>query len=260
MAATQDEVTSALAEYFRLGAQNRDWSAWARLFTDDARYVEHCLGTFVGRDAIAAWIHEAMTPVECMTFSVEWTMVDGERVAFWIWNHLPDPSGEGLGYDFPNLSVLTYGGDGAWVAAEDFYNPAESANTVGDWLEAGGRPDMDPDHSLAPAAPSHPDPPEPVPDRAIMEAVCDALVSENWLDLIETGGADWHDHGGVGILRWAEGERIERYRVIDGSRAVIVFDQGGPAAIVAHVNAHGRVTYLDHVYNPRERSALTSTS
>lgn len=259
MPAPYDDVASALAEFLRRGAQNRDWGSWAELFTADADYVEHCLGRFTGREEISRWVTAAVSPLACMTFSLEWSMIDGDRAALWMWNHLPDPEGTGLGYDFPTLAVLTYAGDDRWQAAESFHSPRDSGNTVGDWLEAGGSALLAPDHSLVPAAPSHPMVPDPPPDRAVMEAVCDALVSENWLDLIETTGADWHDHGGLGIQHWADGSRTERYRVINGARAVIAMDHGVPGAVVAHVNAAGRVTYLDHVYNPAERSELTAT-
>lgn len=263
--ATDGEVGRALAEYFRRGVDQRDWASWSELFTDDAVYVEHCLGRFEGRAAIGAWIAGATGPVRCMTFSIEWSMVDDGRAAFWIWNHLPDPDGEGVGYDFPNLAVVTYAGAGRWSAQEDFYNPREAGYAMTDWLEAGGTAEQPADPTLRAQAPSHPRPPVPAPDRAVMEAVCDAVLTENWLDLIATTGADWHDHGGTGIHQWAEGERVERFRLIDGARAVVVLDHrlgdhAVPAALVLHVNETGRVTYLDHVYNPAERVALSPRS
>ncbi len=259
MPAPYDEVASALAEYLRRGAQNQDWDSWAETFTDDAVYVEHCAGRFHGRDRIAAWINDAIDPVACMTFSLEWSMIDGDHAAMWMWSHLPDPEDSGLGYDFATLSVLTYGGGDRWAAVETFHSPRDAGHAIDDWLAAGGTPLMVPDHSLVPAVTSHPMLPDPPPDRAVMEAVCDALVSENWFDLIDTTGADWHDHGGLGIQHWADGPRVERYRVINGARAVIAIDHGVPGALVVHVNPAGRVTYLDHVYNPSERSELTAS-
>ena len=62
-------------------------------FRDDAEYIEHNLGTFQGRPAIHDWIVDAMAPFPNMTFSVDWHVIEGDRVAFYIWNHLPDPAG-----------------------------------------------------------------------------------------------------------------------------------------------------------------------
>ncbi len=248
------DVEAAFDEFLvRLdsGARRGRWSDWAALFTDDACYVEHCLGTFDGRSAIEAWIRRAMAPVAPMTFSVEWSAVDGDRVAFWIWSHLPDPNGEGVHYGFPNLSVLTYAGDGRWRGEEDFYHPAAADSVVTAWFGAGGHAGLAPDPTIVPGRPSHPAPPAPEPDRAVVEAVAEALVSENWLDLI-AWGADYHDHGRQPIERWAGVRRVERYRVIDGARVVVVVEHEVPAAVVAHVNETGRVTYIDHVYNPAE--------
>lgn len=39
-----------------------DWRPWGALFTEDARYVEHAYGTFVGRQAIQEWIVGVMAP------------------------------------------------------------------------------------------------------------------------------------------------------------------------------------------------------
>lgn len=260
MAAPYDEVVSALAEYFRLGVQNRDWVAWVDLFTDDAVFVDPSMTHHEGREAIAVFIAARSEAFPPLTSSVEWAIVDGDHAAFWMWNHLPDPEGTEYGYDSPRLTVLTYGAGGRWSAAEEFANPEEFRHAVNDWTGAGGSPDMAADVTLVASAPSHPVPPSPSPDRAILEAVCDALVTENWLDLIDTSGAYWHDHGGFGILRWAEQPRVERFRVLEGSTAVIVLESPLRAALVAHVNEQGRVTYLDHVYDAQDVEELSSTS
>ncbi len=245
---TRAEIAGAFEEFLNRGARERRWADWAALFTDDARYTEHCLGSSDGQSAISAWILDAMEPFPNMTFSVDWSAIDGDRVAFWLWNHLPDPNGEDVNYGFPNLSIITYAGDGRWSAEEDFYHPKSAGSVVAAWYEAGGTVDTPADPTIEPR-PSHPPLPSPAPDRAVVEAVADALVSENWLDLI-AWGADYHDHGRQPIQRWAEVPRRERYRVIDGARVVVVVDHEVPAGIVAHVNEAGRVTYIDHVYNP----------
>lgn len=256
---TREEIASAFEEFLERGARGSRWVDWAALFTDDAQYTEHCLGSSNGRAEIEAWILDAMEPFPNMTFSVDWSMIDGNRVAFWLWNHLPDPNDEDVNYGFPNLSIITYAGDGRWSAEEDFYHPNGAGSIVTAWKEAGGTAETPADPTIEPHRPSHPELPSPPPDRAIIEAVADALVSENWLDLI-AWGADYHDHGRRPIQRWAGVPRTERYRVIDGSRVVVVVDHEVPAAIVAHVNETGRVTYIDHVYNPLIEPAVDSTS
>ncbi len=142
------EVTRAFAEFQRLGAQNLDWPAWAALFTDDATYIEHCLGKFHGANAIRDWLVKQMEPVAPMTFSLDWQIVDPPYVAFNIWNHMPDPAGTGTMYSFSNLSLMIYAGNGKWRWEEDFYSPANSADTVMAWYGAGGRPTMAADKSI----------------------------------------------------------------------------------------------------------------
>ena len=227
------------------------------LFTDDAEYVDHCLGRFHGREAIAEWIDAGdACPWRCMTFSIEWAMIDGDRAAFWIWNHLPDPAGHRVRLRrSPTWPSLTYAGDGRWSAAEDFASPQSPARRR---RRLAGRRGYGrawrPTTSLAPATPSHPAAARRRrPTGPSLEAVCDALVTENWLDLIETSGADWHDHGGVRILAGPTAIGSSGSDVIHGvDGPVVVLDAPSPAALVAHVNEQGRVTYLDHVYNPHE--------
>ena len=47
-----------------------------------------------------------------MTLWIEWAIIDGDRIAFYIWNNLPDPTGTGKRFGFPNTTFLQYGGDG----------------------------------------------------------------------------------------------------------------------------------------------------
>ncbi len=143
-----DEVTAAFAEFQRLGAQSRDWPAWAATFTDDALYTEHCLGQFHGADGIRDWLVKQMEPVAPMTFSLDWQIVDPPYVAFNIWNHMPDPAGGGAMYSFCNMSLMIYAGHGKWSWEEDFYSPKGSSETVTRWYMAGGKPSMTPDPTI----------------------------------------------------------------------------------------------------------------
>jgi SnoaL-like domain len=245
------------AEFRRLGADGRDWAAWAGLFAPDARYIEHCMGSLDGQPAIAAWIAKAMEPVACMTFSIDWLIFDGDRVAFWIWNHLPDPRGASRPYDFGNLSILTYDGD-ALVCEEDFYSANDSERTVVGWYKAGGKPTMLADPSLVPHAPFHPPMGEAV-ERLLLDGLADRIVNDDWRDVVSSYTV-FNDQGGKSLDDWARSKREERYRIVGESRVIVVFDhvlrdgRRQPASVIADLDQAGHAGFLDHCYNPRELS------
>src|SRR5690348_8820016 len=81
-----NEVEEAFLEYWRLGAVGEDWPAWADLFTEDATYVEHVLGTMHGRDEIKQWIVKIMDDYSELYTAYEWHMVDGNRVVVYMQN------------------------------------------------------------------------------------------------------------------------------------------------------------------------------
>ena len=223
---------------------DRSPARWAGLFAAGSSVVDH--SSPVPPAGAAAWLGSLLERVPCTTFSCEWRMVDGRAGAAWIWFHLPDPDEADIGYDAPHLFVGTSAADGELTELEIFGPLGTWRETVEDWLGAVGDLVMAPDPTVLPLRPSHPPLPEPSPDRAILEAVADAMVSENWLDLV-AWGARWHDHAGHPIERWAGGRRTERLRVLGGSRVVLVFEHELPAAIVVHVDETGRLTYLDHL-------------
>jgi hypothetical protein len=139
---SRDEIVAAFDHYqtvaFEAGQSGR-WDAWADLFTEDARYIEHLYGEFHGREEIRSWISSTMSvwPNSAFTsFPVEWYTVDEARgwVIAHIWNRLEDP-GDGSVFQEYNLSVLHYAGDGRWSFEEDVYNPEKFAVVVGAWLE-----------------------------------------------------------------------------------------------------------------------------
>ena len=145
---TLEDMQAAWEEFQRLGARGRNWPAWAALFTDDATYYEHCLGKYYGADEIREWIIRQMEPVACMTFSVDWAILQPPYLAFNIWNHMPDPAGGDARFSFSNLTLLTYAGNGKWSWEEDFYAPDGASKTVVAWYRAGGKPTMDADPSI----------------------------------------------------------------------------------------------------------------
>ena len=108
----REEIEAAFAEFRRRGVETHDWAGWAQLFTEDALYEEHNLGVFNGRAAIEKWIVECMADYPTMTLWIDWYMIEGNRISFYIWNNLPDPTGDGQRFGFPNTTILEYAGDG----------------------------------------------------------------------------------------------------------------------------------------------------
>ena len=134
----RDEVEAAFHAFIAAG-DSGDWSHWADLHTDDCVWVEHHLGTAVGRDAIKAIITEVMKPVPMMQFPVEWYVIDGNRVVFLPWQVFPDPKGGDAEYRFACITIHEYAGDGQWARQEDIYNPAEGEAVVMRWIGDGGQ-------------------------------------------------------------------------------------------------------------------------
>jgi hypothetical protein len=78
----RDEVAAAWREFQRLGTEEENWPGWAGLFTDDALYEEHNLGTFKGQAQIRDWIVEVMSDFAAMTLWIEWSILEGQRIGF----------------------------------------------------------------------------------------------------------------------------------------------------------------------------------
>jgi ketosteroid isomerase-like protein len=133
-----DEELEAAFEANRLTQERDDWDAYCDLFTEDAVYVEHELGTFEGRDAIRQWLVPVMAPLVGWEYPIHWHLVgDGKVVTYWE-NVMPSPPGDDRRHSFFGISVLTYGGDGKWSRQEDVYNGKEMEAAMKQWLEAGG--------------------------------------------------------------------------------------------------------------------------
>ena len=79
-----------------------------------------------------------MIPVPMMEFPVEWRVFEGNRVVYYPWQVMPDPTGGKEVYRFSCVTILEYAGDGLWSYQEDLYNPTEGADTIGRWIAAGG--------------------------------------------------------------------------------------------------------------------------
>jgi hypothetical protein len=116
------EVEEAFLQYWRKGAVGEDWPAWADLFTEDALYVEHVLGTMHGRDEIKAWIVKIMDDYSELYTVYEWHMIEGTRAVVYMQNRRDDPDPTQPPIDFPGITILDYAGDGMWSKEEDYWS------------------------------------------------------------------------------------------------------------------------------------------
>ena len=284
----REEVEAAFAEFLRRGVGEEDWPAWADIFTDDASYIEHNLGRFHGRKEIAEWIIPTMADYPSMTLWVDWSVIEGDRVAFYIWNNLPDPAGERRHFQFPNASVIEYAGDGKWAFEEDYYNPASATTVVVDWIKAGGKKTTPPDRSLTTIPDWAPEVPTPAAPRAEVEAEFERYAErgriavktgdwDQWADQFTTDARYYEHHygkfnGQAEIRAWIKGvmqpfpdmDFPVQWRMIDGNRVVMLCQNrlpdptGGdtvyqfPTLVVLHYAGGGKWSYEEDIYNPDE--------
>ena len=135
---TRAELEAAFDKYLRLGAFERNWNAWADLFTEDAYYFECQYGTFRGREAIRAWITKTMAGVPDMYFPPpKWVVMDKDRVCFCIDNAYPDPKDPSASIAFPTFTCLQYR-DGLWASEEDYYDIRASVEARQAFRAKGG--------------------------------------------------------------------------------------------------------------------------
>ena len=153
----RDEVAAAFAHYRAIvegahGSTGKDYSAYSSIFTEELRYVEHCMGNPAGcpaspllattRSQVDEWMAFMMTrDLPPMTFPLEWSMIDGNRVTFKALNRLPDPQDGSGPYEVASMTVMVYAGDGKFSSKEDIYNAKLWDNILNDWMAAMGRSD-----------------------------------------------------------------------------------------------------------------------
>jgi len=284
----RDEIEAAWAEYQKRGVVEHDWPAWAEMFTDDARYEEHNLGVFEGQRAISKFIVDIMQEYPAMTLWIEWSIIDGDRIGFYIWNNLPDPTGTGKRYGFPNTTFLQYGGDGKFSFEADYYNPADAERVFKEWLTDGGRRDTPQDRSLRGIDGWNPQPPEPAYPRDEVQAEFDkyrqraALAVDTgdwdqWADQF-TDGAHYREHhygyfsSGAEIRAWIKSvmqpfptmEFPPSFALIDGNRVSTLIPNILPAPegddgyygfdvnTILHYAGNGKWSFEEDVYSPAE--------
>lgn len=118
-----------------------DWEEYCDLFTEDAVYVEHFLGTSHGRGEIKRWFIPAMSAWTQMSYPLLWRTFDEQQglVAFAVGNNLPDVDGNGP-YSVDSWSLLEYAGNNQWAREEDIYNPETMLSMLSRWCDAAGVP------------------------------------------------------------------------------------------------------------------------
>lgn len=151
----REEVAAAFARYRAIvegahGSEAKDYSTYSSIFVDDLTYIEHCMGDPAGRpgspllatsrQGIDDWMAFMMTrDLPPMTFPLEWSMIDGNRVAFKAINRLPDPPDGSGPYEIASMTVMVYAGDGKFRSKEDIYNAKLWDRILNDWMAAMGR-------------------------------------------------------------------------------------------------------------------------
>jgi hypothetical protein len=139
------ELEQAFRLYWQTGAVGEDWDAWANLFTEDATYIEHVLGTMQGREVIRAWIKPIMEQFGELYTAYEWHTIDedGGRAIVYMQNRRDHPSGKGT-IDFPGITILEYAGNNRWKREEDYWAVARGQETIKEYEQACKQ--HDPDH------------------------------------------------------------------------------------------------------------------
>jgi hypothetical protein len=168
MTGARAELQAAFDRYTETACRaviDGDLNPWADLFSDDARYVERNLGTYVGRDEIRRWMTEDLVgfpQTEMVDFPTTWAVLDPERraVVFACFNQLSDP-GDGSRHRALVWAQLLYDGDGLWGGEENIYNVADFATMAQGWQHAHDGSVPAPEHVPVAERPQPPAPERP---------------------------------------------------------------------------------------------------
>jgi SnoaL-like domain len=137
-------MEAAFRLYFMTGPVHEDWQGWSRLFTDDALYHDHFWGTFRGPSEIERFLEGTMSAASHVYSPLRWYSVGDERVVYEVLNRADHPIEGRAPIEFPSLQVVTYAGEGKWLAEDDWWVLWEMARMRDRWLEAvreSGPPD-----------------------------------------------------------------------------------------------------------------------
>jgi limonene-1,2-epoxide hydrolase len=132
------EVEAAVTAYIALRNQiergEATWTDLARMFTDDAVYIDPAYGRIEGIEAIRTFLDESMRGLEDWRFPIEFTTIEGDNVVV-KWTQLMPNGRRQSGY-----TRLIYAGDGKFRYDEDLLN---MVHVLDDMKELGWRPTSD---------------------------------------------------------------------------------------------------------------------
>jgi SnoaL-like domain len=130
----ESEVRAAwgkvLATREKIARGGADWSEIAGHFTEDAIYIDPVWGRYVGRDAIATFMHDCMIGFDDWRFPTLWTVVKDNLVICAFWSRVPGKLPDGSFPDCFSLSIAIYAGNGEFCYENDVFNMAELASLI----------------------------------------------------------------------------------------------------------------------------------
>ena len=137
----ESEVRAAWAKVLatreKIARGGADWSEIAEHFTEDAVYIDPVWGRYVGRHAIATFMHECMIGFDDWRFPTLWTVVKDNLVICAFWSRVPGKLPDGSFPDCFSLSIAIYSGNGQFCYENDVFNMAELGALI---AEAGWAP------------------------------------------------------------------------------------------------------------------------
>ncbi len=151
---SREEVEAAVAKYIAvreaLDADGGDWGVMARLFTDDAVFIDPAWGRVEGIDEMKATVFgSAMVGLEDWKFPIEFFMIDGDTAVIKWTQIIPGRRADGTPYSQSGYSTLLYAGNGKFSYEEDSLN---MVHVLHDIRESGF--EFSPDMGIPPG---HPD-------------------------------------------------------------------------------------------------------
>lgn len=136
--ARSDEVHAALAAYVdlreRIERGEATWTDLARIFTDDAVFIDPAYGRVEGLEALRRFLDESMRGLEDWRFPIEFTAVDSDNVII-KWTQVLPNGRRQSGY-----TRLIYAGEGKFRYEEDQLN---MVHVLDDMRALGWRPAPD---------------------------------------------------------------------------------------------------------------------
>jgi hypothetical protein len=141
----RSEIEQAFRHYFMTGIVYEDWTAWSKLFTDDASYHDHFWGTFHGPSEIERFLEGTMSGACHVYSALKWYCVGEDRVIYEVFNRADHPIEGRPPIEFSSIQVICYAGNGKWKSEEDWWVMADIVRMRNQWLAAlseSGTPDF----------------------------------------------------------------------------------------------------------------------